>query len=55
MALGDNSTVNVEGEFRLYPDTQLRLRKNAVVNLGSGYVNQGTIIHCENSITIGEM
>lgn len=53
VALGDNSTVNVEGEFRLYPDTQLRLRKNAVVNLGSGYVNQGTIIHCENSITIG--
>ena len=27
VALGDNSTVNVEGEFRLYPDTQLRLRK----------------------------
>lgn len=53
VALGDNSTVNVEGEFRLYPDTQLRLRKNAKVTLGSGYVNQGTIIHCENSITIG--
>lgn len=53
VALEENANLKVEGEFRLYPDTQIRLRKNATVTLGSGYVNQGTIIHCENSITIG--
>lgn len=44
----------VNGDFSAYYGTEIRIFKNARLMLGSGYMNAGSQIRCQNFISIGE-
>lgn len=49
-----NSTINVHGEFIIYSGMHVILLDDAILNLGSGYINRHVKIRCHNKISIGE-
>lgn len=49
----DNSCINVENDFSIYSGHHIVIMENATLNLGSGYINRNTRIHCFKEITIG--
>lgn len=49
-----NAKVTVKGLFRLYSGGYVAVGENAVLTIGSGYMNNGGIICCFESITIGK-
>ena len=53
VTLCDNSVLNVNGNFSAYYNTEMYLFKNAVLDLGWGYINAGTQIRCMEKIKIG--
>lgn len=48
-----NATINVADDFIIYPGHHIVVMENAVLNLGSGYINRNARIHCFKKITIG--
>jgi len=51
--LGENAHMAVDGEFQVYTGFHLVINSNAQMRLGSGYINNGCVIDCFKSITIG--
>ena len=49
-----NSKLVVNGDFALYSGYRVSISENAILNLGSGYINYGANIACFNKICIGE-
>ncbi|MBF8457255.1 hypothetical protein IV494_08670 [Kaistella sp. G5-32] len=50
----ENSTINVKNNFDLFSGHHIILMENAILNLGSGYINYNLKIRCHSEITIGE-
>ena len=51
--LAKNSKIEVKGNFRLNTGFHLVVNENAMLILGSGYINNNLTLDCFNSITIG--
>lgn len=49
-----NSTINVKNSFDIFSGHHIILTENAVLNLGSGYINYNLKIRCHQEISIGE-
>jgi len=45
--------INVTGEFIFYSGHHVVVMENAVLNLGSGYINRNARLHCFREISIG--
>jgi UDP-3-O-[3-hydroxymyristoyl] glucosamine N-acyltransferase len=54
LEMGRNSQINVKGVFSVYSGMHIILRDDAVLNLGSGYINRHVKIRCYSKISIGE-
>ena len=52
--MGEGARIIVEGKFRVYHSCRIWVHKNAVLVLGSGYMNTNGIIGCTKRITIGD-
>lgn len=52
--LGDNSELVINGNVSLHSNARLGLKKDSKLEIGSGYIQRGSYIHCANSITIGK-
>ena len=53
VTLCENSTLEVNGNFSAYYNTEIYLFKNANLELGWGYINAGAQIRCMENIKIG--
>lgn len=53
LKLGDSSKLVVSGHFTFYTGCQICVNQDAVLDLGSGYINADTKIDCFNHIIIG--
>jgi acetyltransferase-like isoleucine patch superfamily enzyme len=49
----NNSCINIESDFSIYSGHHIVIMENATLNLGSGYINRNTRIHCFKEISIG--
>ena len=49
-----NSTIHVRGAFDIYSGCIVAVTKNAVLNLGSGCIDDGLYLSCFEVITIGD-
>lgn len=47
------SSLIINKDFTIYNGCTVTIQKNAVLEIGSGYMNVNSIIHCYNHITIG--
>ncbi|HLP65541.1 acyltransferase [Flavobacterium sp.] len=54
LKLQKNASINVQGDFIIYPGHHIVVMENAQLNLGSGYINRNARIHCFKEITIGK-
>ncbi len=54
LGLGNNSSLIVKNNFKIYENAQVFVNKNATLVLGSGYINSGVNIGCYERIEIGE-
>lgn len=54
LKLQKNACINVQEDFIIYPGHHIVVMENAQLNLGSGYINRNTRIHCFKEITIGK-
>ncbi len=52
--LYEHATINVKNTFFFHSGCDIMVFKNAILNLGSGYINRYSKIRCYRSITIGE-
>lgn len=50
----ENSKINVLNHFDIFSGAHIILMPNAILNLGSGYINYNVKIRCFKEITIGE-
>lgn len=50
----ENSKINVLNHFDIFSGAHIILMPNAILNLGSGYINYDVKIRCFKEITIGE-
>ena len=53
LRMDEKSTLEVDGNFRIYYGCDIAIYKNAGLKLGSGFINAGAQIRCGHSITIG--
>lgn len=53
LKLEADGTMEVQGNFNAYYDTEIWVYPNARLTLGSGYINAGTQIRCMEHIQIG--
>lgn len=53
LVMGENSEINVFGQFLFFSGCRVGVLKGAKLKLGSGYINFDSKIYCYNSITIG--
>lgn len=51
--LKENAKVIVEGEFKIYSNSKIYVNENAVLQLGSGYINYGLNLECYKKVVIG--
>lgn len=51
--LRKRSKLVLDGEFTVYTGCNIVVNENAVLTLGSGYINNNATIKCHNKITIG--
>lgn len=51
--LSENAKVNVLGRFEIYSGARIYVNKNAVLNLGGGYINNDLNLSCFERIDIG--
>lgn len=54
LKLQENSTLNINGRFKLFYGSTIQLFKNASLTLGRGYINSNSVIACCNKIVIGD-
>ena len=54
LSLGNNSTMKVNGVFSIISGCSISVRKNATLELGSGFMNNRCQIICSERISIGE-
>lgn len=54
LSLGNNSTMKVNGVFSIISGCSISVRKNATLELGSGFMNNRCQIICIERISIGE-
>jgi acetyltransferase-like isoleucine patch superfamily enzyme len=54
LKLQENSTLNINGRFKLFYGSTIQIFRNATLTLGSGYINSDSVIACCNKITIGD-
>jgi acetyltransferase-like isoleucine patch superfamily enzyme len=54
LKLQENSTLNINGRFKLFYGSTIQIFRNATLTLGSGYINSDSVIACCNRITIGD-
>ena len=47
------SKLIVDNSFQIYSNTRIIIHKNAILELGSGYINNNSTLNCYNSIKIG--
>ena len=50
----DNAEVHVNNNFRIYSGAKVYVNRNAVLSLGSGYINHNLNLSCFSKIEIGE-
>ena len=50
----NNSKIELEDSFIIHSGCDIRLRENAVLRLGSGYINNKVTIRCFKEISIGK-
>jgi serine acetyltransferase len=53
LRLGRSARLIINGNFTIYSGCQISLADNAVLSLGSGYINDNVTIDCHKSISIG--
>lgn len=53
LVLDENAVLSVSGNFTVYYNADIKVFKNGVLTLGSGYTNAGIQIRCKQSVTIG--
>lgn len=53
LVLREHAKVNVFGHFRIYSGARIYVNKNAVLNLGGGYINNDLTLSCFERIDIG--
>lgn len=51
--IGEKASLNIEGKFLLYNKSHILIHNGGGLTIGSGYMNQGGVISCHKSITIG--
>ena len=49
----EHSLMIVHGSLSIYSDADISINENAVLEIGSGFINHGARIHCFNRIKIG--
>lgn len=54
LKMSENSVINVNNTFSIHSSCHIILMKDAILNLGSGYINRGVKIRCFQKISIGE-
>ena len=54
LKMNKNSKINVKNSFDIFSGHHIVLMDNAVLNLGSGYINYDLKIRCYHEISIGE-
>ena len=54
LEMQENSKINVSNTFSIYSGAHIIVTKDAVLNLGSGYINRNVKIKCFTRIDIGE-
>lgn len=52
--LADNAHLHINGFFNIHTGAHIAIAKNAVLELGSGYVNSNVTMDCFNHIRIGQ-
>ena len=53
LSMGAGATISINGGFSIGDNAYIIIRKNAKLNLGSGYINSNAQIVCNESITLG--
>lgn len=48
-----NTKLEVNGAFKIYSGVKISIKKNAILELGSGYINSNCNINCAEKIVIG--
>jgi acetyltransferase-like isoleucine patch superfamily enzyme len=54
LALGKNAHLEVSSHFKIYAGAKVYINKNAVLKLGSGYINEHLRLACYERIEIGD-
>jgi acetyltransferase-like isoleucine patch superfamily enzyme len=54
LEMQENAVINVKDHFSIHTGGHIIMLKNAVLNLGSGYINRNVRIRCYEKISIGE-
>lgn len=54
LKLHENSTLNINGRFKMFYGSTIQVFKNASLTLGGGYINSDSVIACCNKINIGD-
>lgn len=54
LTLGRNAQLKVSSHFKIYAGAKVYINKNAVLSLGSGYINERLNLACYQRIEIGE-
>ena len=54
LAIGENGSLTVKNNFKIYTGAEIYVNKNASLVLGSGYINNHVNLHCFERIEIGE-
>lgn len=53
LSMSENATLELHGIFSVMSGGYISLRRGATLSLGSGYINNGCVIICEEKIEIG--
>ena len=53
LSLCEHSRLVVKGSFSFYSDADISVNRNAILEIGSGFMNHGGKLHCFNHIKIG--
>lgn len=53
LSMRDNSSLVVHGSLSIYSNADISVNDNAVLEIGSGFINHGARIHAFDRITIG--
>jgi acetyltransferase-like isoleucine patch superfamily enzyme len=53
LVVRENAELQVQSNFKIYSGARIYVNKNAVLHLGSGYINNHLNLHCFGQIIIG--